>query len=387
MDDSLIFRKLLRGIFQRTHSIKIIGEAANGIEALDLVLRKNPDVIIMDMEMPLMDGMTSLQHLMIHKPTPTIMVSSLTREGTARGFDAIKNGAVDFVCKDSFFRHQENSNFDQEIVYKVLYASRVMVRPVEPAFPAKEESSQPIVNPRDIIFCEDCGAKNIFEGEKRGDTVDLVCSQCGDLLEVGVVNKYKRINYATVIGAGTGGYGNLLRIIPNLPTDIDGTFLIVLHEAETHVDAFTEYLDAISNIRVNRMKDGLSLEGGNCYIAATTDNVYMKSFSAQHMVRTAPTSPSGGPVDTLMESIASVFKDKVAGLILSGIEPDGEKGINTIKQYSGLSIVLNSANCLCKEMGENILRKCTVDKIVDEKDVAEFLTELHQSTTSESLTA
>ena len=107
VDDSLVFRRVLRDIFDRTNSVKIIGEATNGIEALDMVLKLNPDVIIMDMEMPLMDGMTSLQHLMIHKPTPTIMFSSLTKEGTARSFDAIKNGAVDFVCKDSFFQGKE----------------------------------------------------------------------------------------------------------------------------------------------------------------------------------------------------------------------------------------------------------------------------------------
>ena len=104
MDDSLVFRKFLGDIFDDCDELVVVGEAQNGIEALDMVLRTMPDVILLDMEMPLMDGMTALQHLMIHRPTPAIMFSSLTAGGTARCFDTLKNGAIDFVCKDFIFQ-------------------------------------------------------------------------------------------------------------------------------------------------------------------------------------------------------------------------------------------------------------------------------------------
>lgn len=104
VDDSQAFRWVLRGIFEKHPQITIVGEAANGIQGLELLIKLKPDVIIMDMEMPLMDGMTALQHLMIHTPVPTIVFSSLTQEGTTRSFDALKSGAVDFVCKDLFFQ-------------------------------------------------------------------------------------------------------------------------------------------------------------------------------------------------------------------------------------------------------------------------------------------
>lgn len=387
VDDSLIFRRLLKEIFERTNTIKIIGEAANGIEALDKVLKLSPDVIIMDMEMPLMDGMTSLQHLMIHMPTPTIMVSSLTREGTARGFDAIKNGAVDFVCKDSFFQQKEIGSFDQEIVYKVLYASKVVVRPVEPAITTKDDIPQSEIKPSDIIFCEECGARNILDAEQKSLLSGFKCNQCGDLLEVSLINKYKRINFVTVIGSGLGGYSNLLRVIPQLPGDISGAIFVVMYENDKHVHAFTEYLDAVSNIKVHRMVDGLNIEGGNCYVSSSLDTVFMKPYSAQYTIRKTEPVSGFGPIDLLMNSITSVFKDKVAGFVFSGVDLDGEKGINAIKKNNGYSIVLNSGNCLCKEMGENILRKCTVDKIIDEKDAADFIIQLHQTSNSESSAA
>ena len=387
VDDSLVFRRVLRDIFDRTNSVKIIGEATNGIEALDMVLKLNPDVIIMDMEMPLMDGMTSLQHLMIHKPTPTIMFSSLTKEGTARCFDAIKNGAVDFVCKDSFFQGKETGSFEKEIVYKVLYASKVMVKSVEPMFAGKDDIPPTPAKPSDIIFCEECGARNIFEAEQKRLLKELRCSQCGDLLEVNLINRYKRINYVTVVGTGLGGYSNLLRIIPKIPEDMSGAIVVVIYAERDHVDAFTDYLDAISNIKVLRMVDGLNIEGGNCYIASSHDNVYMKPYSAQYTIRRTKTIPGYGPVDLVMNSITSVFKDKTAGIIMSGVELDGEKGVNAIKKNNGLSVVLNASNCLCKEMGENILRKCFVDKIVDEMDATEFINELHKGAADDPLTA
>ncbi|MDX9894497.1 MAG: chemotaxis protein CheB [Desulfofustis sp.] len=387
VDDSLVFRRVLRGIFDQTKSVRIIGEAANGIEALDLVLKLNPDVIIMDMEMPLMDGMTALQHLMIHKPTPTIMFSSLTQEGTARSFDAIKNGAVDFVCKDAIFHGPDQLGFQKDIVHRVLYASKVLVRSVEPIFAAKDAIPPIPVKPSDIIFCEECGTRNIIDSDQRREQTELRCRQCGDLLEVNLINKYRRLSCLSVIGAGRGGFSNLLRIIPQLPEDMGGAVLVVVHAEATWADAFADYLDAVSSIKVVRMSEGLPVEGGACYVCAASDYFCVKPASAQFAVRKSKAKPGYGPFDLLMHSVAAVFKNRVTGVILSGSELDGEKGINAIKQQGGSSIALNSASCLCKEMGENVLRKCLVDKILDEKDVAGSLSQFHELANSEATTA
>jgi len=383
VDDSLVFRRVLRDIFDRTDSAKIIGEAGNGIEALGMALKLNPDVIIMDMEMPLMDGITSLQHLLIYKPTPTIIVSSLTKEGTTRSFDTIKNGAVDFVCKDLFLQGTDFDTFGKMIIHKVLCASKVQVRSVEPMFFTEDYIPPPLVKPNDILFCEECGARNIFNAEQKRVLKELRCNQCGDLLEEYLTNKHKPINYVTVIGAGLGGFSNLLRIIPMIPEKISGAIVAVVYAESDHVDAFTGYLDAVSNIKVYRMVDGMNIEGGNCYIASSYDNFYMKPYCAQYTMRKTEEIPGYGPIDIVMNSITSVFKERVAGIILSGEELDGEKGMNAIKKNDGLSAVLIASNCLCKEMGENILQKCMVDKIVDEKDATEFITNLHNTSNAE----
>ena len=385
VDDSQVFRKELKTIFEQSNTVEVIGEALNGIEALDKMLKSNPDVIIMDMEMPLMDGVTSLQHLMIHKPTPTIMFSSLTSEGTARSFDALKYGAVDFVSKDSFFQRQDLKSFQKDIIHRVIYASKVTMRPVEPVSTAHSDFLSLPINPSDIIFCEECGAKNVIDAEQRRELEELRCQECGDLLHISLINKHKKINFITVIGAGLGGYSNLLRIIPKISSDIVGTIVVIIYAERSHVDAFTEYLDAVSTITVERLVDGMNLEGGRCYIASAQDNVYMKPYSAHYTIRKTKAIPGFGPLDLFMNSVTSVFKNRVAGIIMSGSNLDGVRGINAIKEQDGVSLVLNSGACLCKEMGENVLRKCMVDIIIDEKDVTDIITKMHESNSKEPL--
>ncbi|MCF6172214.1 MAG: response regulator [Campylobacteraceae bacterium] len=114
-------------MLEHCEGIEIIGEAENVITALDMVLKKKPDVILLDVEMPLMDGMIALQHLMIHRPTPTIMCSSLTSVGTARCFDTIKNGAVDFICKDFIFHESNLQTYKELLVSKIRRASQIAV--------------------------------------------------------------------------------------------------------------------------------------------------------------------------------------------------------------------------------------------------------------------
>ena len=187
VDDSLVFRRFLRDIFENVEGIKITGEAKNGIEALDMVLKANPDVILMDLEMPLMDGMTALQHLMIHRPTPTIIFSSLTNEGTARCFDTLKNGAVDFICKDFMFQEKNLEIYKDTVIQKVINAATNRVRSIEPMFAMahnREKRSEP---EKQVIFCEDCGNTHSlltsfqkiidrFEFPAGGVTQFVICS-------------------------------------------------------------------------------------------------------------------------------------------------------------------------------------------------------------------
>lgn len=391
VDDSNVFRRVLREIFEKNSNIRVVGEAVNGIQALEMLLKVKPDVIIMDLEMPLMDGLTALQHLMIHKPIPTIIFSSLTKEGSVRCFDAMKYGAVDFVCKDFIFQGNDISDYDQIIIQKVVRASKVTVRSVESLFNQDLES---IVNQeagpapqKQVLFCEDCGAQVCFDPSSDSKTV--VCDNCGDIIDISFFESYRRNNFVTVIGAGEGGYRNLLNFIPRITAELNGAIIVVLYGDYEHVGVFTEYLDSITDLKVQRIKDGISIEGGNCYIASGDEYLFLKPFSAHYIIRsTRKKIPGHKPLDMAMNSIATIFRNKVAGIIVSGSEIDGELGVRAIHNNGGKILVLNPNDCFCKSAVENIMKKCTVDEIVPESDLSEKIKSLHKdASVSGSLTA
>jgi len=386
IDDSLSFRWILRDIFDGHQRVSIVGEASNGIHGLDLMMKLKPDVIIMDMEMPLMDGMTALQHLMIHTPTPTIMFSSLTKEGTTRSFDALKYGAVDFVCKDSFFQGKVLDSLKHNIISKVLNASSLSVRSQEPFSPDGRSSSN--TNIQKVVFCEECGSREVVEIKNDKGMTEIVCSKCGDRIQLDLSTKYIRNNFITYIGAGEGGYTNLLNIIPKLNAEMSGSLIVQIYAEADHVDSFTQYIDSISNIKVVRVQDGLIIEGGNCYLASCNENITLKPYSANYTLRCNDNyNPDLAPMDTAMTSIAGIFKDHVAGIVLSGNEIDGETGINTIQKNNGSTFVLNPAYCLCKKMGNNIFQKCSAKMIENEADIVKTIERLHLKAKETILTA
>jgi len=207
VDDSWVLRRVLRGTLSQRDDVVILGEATNGIEALEMILKLEPDVILLDMEMPVMDGMTTLQHLMIHTPTPTIMLSSLSKKGTVRCFDALKYGAVDFVSKNSFFHGMDGAAHSKLVLSKVLAAAQTSVHSIDP-MQQIDASKAPIRKSEKVVFCEDCGTRQtIKDWPPREDTVK--CSKCGDEISLLVNKRYRRMNFVTVIGLGESGYANL----------------------------------------------------------------------------------------------------------------------------------------------------------------------------------
>ncbi len=378
VDDSHSFRWVLRDIFEKIPELDVVGEASNGIEALDLLIKVKPDVIIMDMEMPLMDGMTALQHLMIHTPTPTIMFSSLTKEGTTRSFDALKNGAVDFVYKDSFFQGQLLTSPQKTIVKKVVAAATTNVKSIDPVVSKHRKNKRSQEKSAKIIFCEECGSKVAIDSRKSAETKSVRCSNCGDQIPTNGSELYKRNNFISIIGTGLGGYSNLLKLIPSLDAELSGSIIVVIYADTHHVDSFAEYLNSISNIKVVRVRDGITIDGGNCYIACGSENVYLKPYSAHYTLKCSQKYfPGLGPVDMTMTSIAEVFKGRVAGFILSGDEIDGVKGIKAIQKHSGTTYVLDPKRCLCRKMGKNIRNNCDVEIKKNEAALAEQIRTLH----------
>lgn len=380
VDDSLVFRRFLGDVFQDYEFIEIVGEAQNGIEALDLMLKTNPDVILLDMEMPLMDGMTALQHLMIHRPLPVIMFSSLTEEGTPRCFDALKNGAVDFVCKDFIFQQSNQLNHKKLLLEKVQRAARLKLKSREPITSSPSTTvNDPEVEQR-VVFCEECGNREVVTVTSHMPAKQVNCSKCGDSIEliISAQSQYRRNNFIVVLGGGEGSFVNLLQIVPYLPADMNGTIFVVIHQSSEHVTSFTEYLDAISPMRVVRAREGLHIEGGNCYIASGHDYLIIKPYSAQlTLQKVQKGSLRGGPLDILFASVSTVFKKRAAGIVLSGEAPEGDKGMAILIKYGGNPAIIAESECFNGTMAEHVSKNCNVLMAMDSEKIIDTVVKMH----------
>lgn len=380
VDDSLVFRRFLRDILEDSPDFSVIGEAQNGIEALDMVLKTNPAVILLDLEMPLMDGMTALQHLMIHRPTPTIMFSSLTEKGTARCFDTMKNGAVDFIYKDFIFQKSTLQTHKQVLIDKVKKAACFQVRAREPVFSSKPVITDSFDEERRVVFCEECGQREVVSYRRSQPIRSITCSQCGDSIELSFSpqSQFRRNTFITVIGGGDGCFYNLLELIPRLDPEMGGALVAVIHQDPEHVSSFTEYLDAISAMKVVRAREGLNIEGGTCYIFSGQDYMRLKPYSAQlTLQRLQKAVLNGGPLDILLASVSTLFKKRAAGIILSGDIKDGDKGMAILIKNGGTPVVLDGKECYCKNIGKNILETCNLQRTYKSENIVEIIRQLH----------
>jgi two-component system chemotaxis response regulator CheB len=388
VDDSLVFRKFLGDIFEDCDDLVVVGEAQNGIEALDMVLKASPDVILLDMEMPLMDGMTALQHLMIHRPTPTIMFSSLTERGTARCFDTMKNGAIDFVCKDFIFQKNSLLTHKKLLIDKVRKAALVKLKAKEPVLSTPPlVRSAPEVEQR-VVFCEECGNREMIAVVRSLPIHGTTCSQCGDTIELSLSghSQYRRNTFISVLGGGEGSFFNLLQIVPRLDSDMAGALIAVVHQNIDHVDEFADYLDAISATKVIRAREGVNIEGGNCYIASGSDYLSIKPYSAQlTLQKDVKESLKDGPLDLLLTSVSTVFKKRAAGIILSGDENDGHRGIAILMKNGGTAAVLREEECYYKDMGRQIVKKCNLGRTFSLDRIVELIRKMHYQARYDSI--
>jgi len=349
VDDSRVLRRVLRGTLSPRDDIEIVGEATNGVEALALVLKLAPDVILLDVEMPVMDGMTTLQHLMIHTPTPVIMLSSLSKWGSARCYDSLKYGAVDFVSKNSFFKGIDGTAHSKMVIGKVLAAAGVTVKSIDPmqndTNPAARKKQQK------VVFCEECGtrnsAKNISEGE-----CFILCKKCGDEIPLTVDQRYRRMNFLSVIGGGVSAYGNLLKIIPVLSPDMGGAIFVMIRDTGKHVESFVNYLDSISDLQVAMAGNGVTVEGGCCYIFSGDQHVSLSPYSGAYRIQIEKIAEDSEEtaVNILMTSVASLLGSRTLGILLSGETNDGLIGLQEIIGKNGSAMILNPEYCLHKTM-------------------------------------
>ncbi len=331
VDDSRVIRSAIKKIFSKDPQIEVAGEAVNGIDALSKIPEIQPDVITLDINMPKMDGLLTLKHIMIKHPTPTVMISSLTKEGATKTFDALRLGAINFIAKPSNRDKNSIKSQQQNILEKIKLAANINMKHVR-----------------------------LFRTHAQPKTA--------------VKNK-SPLERCVVLGASEGGYSALLKIVPQLKPEWPAAYLVVLHAAPAYVDAFVKYLDRHSPIKVERAINGKALKSGTCYLAAGSEYITAVKTKKKLSLRVHP-SPfpeRRGAINILMLSLSEAMPQQTVGVILSGQEQDGAEGAAEIARVGGEIIIQAPQTCLFKEMPEAAIEMCESGNILPDTYIADAI--------------
>lgn len=370
VDDCPEYTGLLRYALEQIPSIEILDEAEDGVQGIYHILRFNPDVVLMDLEMPKLGGMDALQHIMIHRPTPIIIFSSLSEVASARAFDVLKNGAVDFVSKDALIDETESTQIEDVLLEKITAASMMRV-PMRKAFSLSQVTDiAPKVAQEKVIFCEDCGNRMVVSVlEER---LGVTCDRCGDILVLATDVNHTPTSLAVLIG-DEGSFYNILSIVPELEEYPATAITCILDVSEQHLDKFTQYLNSISKIPVIRGAVGTLVESGNCYLFTRSEKLCLRPHSSLLKLQHIPQQVSEiDPADLMLASVAKVFKDKSLTVLLSGKKSAPVRGLDHMKKNGASIIAIDPKLCMYAQMASSITEKFSVRQLKDKEIVCEI---------------
>lgn len=311
VDDSAFMRKLISDFLNEDRRIEVVGVAKNGKEALEKVQQLNPDVITLDVEMPVMDGLTALAELMRTNPKPVVMLSSSTAEGADATFVAMQRGAIDFVAKPSGAISLDLYKVKEEVIEKVVSASKANIRQMVRQS-SNVQSIKPSMNVR-AIQKEEVGKKK----ESKTLSHQIVC-----------------------IGTSTGGPQALQEVITKLPKNLNAPVLVVQHMPPGFTKSLADRLNNLSKITVKEAEDGEILESGVVYIAKGAYHLKVKKINqtVKIVLDQSPLANGHRPaVDPMFTSVAEELRDfnKVA-VVMTGMGSDGAKGLQVLKNSGRL---------------------------------------------------
>jgi two-component system chemotaxis response regulator CheB len=303
VDDSAFMRRLLSDLLSNSGRLQVVGTARNGEDAVAKNLKLQPDVITLDVEMPVMDGLQALRRLLATRPVPVVMVSSLTQTGANTTLEALSLGAVDFVGKPDSPMLLHDLSISGSLVDKVLQAATVDVRKLINALPS--------VAPRPTL-------------RKVRGTVELVG-----------------------IGTSTGGPRALQQVIPGLPADGRAAYLVVQHMPKGFTRSLAERLNALSALQVVEAEDQLCILADYVYIAPGGYHMLVTLDAAgRPAIRLSEQDPVNGhrpSVDVLFQSLADIARHCRAAALLTGMGADGAAGLLHLRQ-AGVYTVAEDAS-------------------------------------------
>ncbi|HLS35343.1 MAG TPA: chemotaxis response regulator protein-glutamate methylesterase [Bacillota bacterium] len=300
IDDSAFMRKMITDILSSDHRITVIGTARNGEIGLRKMKELQPDVITLDVEMPVMDGLSTLKEIMNNHPIPVVMISGTSNQHMKKTIQAISNGAIDFVAKPSGTISVDIKRIEQEIISKVITASQVDM--------------------------------NVITKQKKFTSSKLT--------------SFNQKETLICIGTSTGGPKALETILKSIPKELQASILIVQHMPEQFTKSFAQRLNQIAHIPVKEARHHEQIKEGHAYVAPGNYHMLVQKKGKDLKIVLSKEEKQKGhrpSVDVLLQSVSQLNECQKIAIILTGMGKDGAKGVVELKKADKHSLVITES--------------------------------------------
>ncbi len=340
VDDSAVVRQVLKGMIDNAHDMVLIGAAQDPIFALRKMENDWPDVITLDVEMPRMDGLSFLKKIMAERPTPVVMCSTRTAEGSRESLEALRCGAIDVVEKPKVNLKTALANEEQTLLSAIRVAAKANLKTFK-TNKTLAPSPSPKGTPRE---------KNTAD-VMLGQPTKVACGQ-----------------HVIAIGTSTGGTKALEDVLVNITTTVVPPIVVVQHMPEQFTKTFAERLNSVSVLQVMEAENGMKLSPGFVYIAPGGRHMMIEKRGPllQTVVKEGPHVNRHCPsVDVLFRSVAKTSGKNALGVIMTGMGDDGAAGLAELKAQGAETLGQNEASCVVYSMPAAAKARGAVDKEMD----------------------
>jgi two-component system chemotaxis response regulator CheB len=321
VDDSGFFRRRVTEMLNADPQLEVVGSASNGKEAIEQITKLHPDVVTMDIEMPVMDGITATREIMRSHPTPIIMFSSLTTDGAKATLDALDAGALDFLPK----RFEDISNDREEARKMLCERVRQLARRPSATVAVRAAAAPARVPVKPVAPMPVVDKATVSPIRSRGD-IKLVA-----------------------IGTSTGGPIALQEVLSKLPANIPAPIILVQHMPGSFTPAFAQRLNTLCAITVKEAADGDVLQAATAYLAPGGKQMTIERKGEQSVIRISEALPNQTykpSVDVTFSSIAKLYPKSTLAIILTGMGADGREGCRELKQGGSVIWAQDQASCV-----------------------------------------
>lgn len=334
VDDASFMVKALRDILESDDEIEVVGSARNGQDALEKIPELKPDVVTLDVDMPVMDGIRTIRHIMIKCPVPIVMLSSLFSHGDIT-FEALRLGVVDFLPKPSGAISTDIHDQGHHIIDRVKIAAAENIYNVHRVKLTK-------VNVRDQLV------------ERYG---------------------FQMLDHLVTFGTTLGGPNTVIRIMSELSPDYPMA-VVAIQEIEPKIlPAFVKEFNDYTSWKVEVGKEGAVLEQGVCYVCSYNEPLTVQLNSNQEACL-MPGDGAEEPLNALFSSAAEVFEHNTVGVLLTGVGDDGEQGFANIKRKSGITIAQNTETCVYPNLTQCAIEHGVVDYVVRDTELCQKISDV-----------